>query len=74
MADIIPFRSRAQLEWEEWLEFEDRLREAILKNDERTSEMTEQEIIEDVKQRLTDKEIQGVKEIAALLDHNLGKK
>ncbi|MFC2946789.1 hypothetical protein [Virgibacillus sediminis] len=83
MADIILFKSRARLEqerkekvqaeWEEWLEYEDQyLGEAVLKNGKST-EMTEQEIIEDVKQRLTDKEIQGIKEIANLLDLRLGK-
>ncbi|MFC2947640.1 hypothetical protein [Virgibacillus sediminis] len=75
MADIIPFKSRAQLEqerkkqaqaeWEEWLEFEDYyLREAVLNKE--PTEMTEQEIIEDVKQRLTEEEIKDIKEITGL--------
>ncbi|MFC3041561.1 hypothetical protein ACFOGI_15045 [Virgibacillus xinjiangensis] len=82
MAKIIPFKTRAQLEqerkakiqseWEEWLSFEDQyLRETL--NKERATEATEKEIIDDVKQRLTEGEMQGIKEIAALLDRDLGK-
>ncbi|GAB3051644.1 hypothetical protein [Virgibacillus ainsalahensis] len=93
MADIIPFKSRAQLEqgkkeriqaeWEEWLKFEDQYlkqeREDNFNNkDEHQKEnkyngMTEQEIVEDAKQYLTEEEIQAIKEFDKWLDKDSDK-
>ncbi|TMN20817.1 hypothetical protein [Lentibacillus cibarius] len=75
-------RDKVWADWEEWLEFEEYYlhQELTTNNDhvpqedqENDKKITEQEIIEDVRQHLTDEEMQKIKAFDAWLQQHTNK-